>query len=700
MVIRVFRAGVRQQPTRILMVSTFTSLALGATALAADLPPLKRAAPVPVMGPWAGVYLGGFVGGQWSKDRWTSDETDPAETLGAINLKANGFTGGVISGANLQFGNAVWGVETDLGALTGSNTFNARIPPGFTDIDSIQTKLRYNAHARLRFGWSMGSWMPFVAAGGAYANTKSTLTDSTNTTRPVLASVTQDRVGYTIGAGVDWMFAPNWLARVEFLHDRYLTGAFALPVQDDSQYLELNTNTVRAALLYNFNANSPDFMAGIIRTPAAQAKANWAGVYVGAFAGGHWSKDRWSSDETRPADRFGPLDIKVNGGSFGGLIGANVQYGNFVWGVEADIGGLTGTKTFAARFPPTATDIDSIETRLRWNAHARIRSGYSFGSWMPFLTTGIAYANTRMTVANSTNIAPQPTTASISLDRVGFSAGFGVDWMFAPNWIARAEYINDRYTTASFQVPSQVDTQHMALRSNIVRGALIYKFDDNNAAPPAGMITKAPPIQVASWTGGYIGVFAGGHWSKDRWTSDETNPAQDLGAFDIKVNGGNFGGLIGANLQQGRAVWGIEADGGWMTGSGTFAGDRGVRAVFDTLEIEMHANAHGRLRFGYDAGTWMPFIAGGVAYANTRITIRDPENLSSSAVPVENRTLNRVGFTFGGGVDWKFAQNWIARAEYLYDRYGTASYGSAQQQDSEHFQMNSNIVRGALIYKY
>jgi outer membrane immunogenic protein len=342
---------------------------------------------------------------------------------------------------------------------------------------------------------------------------------------------------------------------------------------------------------------------------------------------------------------------------------------------------------------------------MRWNAHARIRSGYSFGSWMPFLTTGVAYANTRMTLTDSTNTAPQPVAGSISLDRIGFSSGVGVDWMFSPNWIARVEYIRDVYGSAAFALPVQVDSQHMELRSHIVRGALMYKFDDGIAAPASGGIFKAPVAPaVGGWTGGYVGVFAGGHWSNDRWTSDETSPAEGLGAFDLKPKGGNFGGLIGANLQQGRAVWGIEADGGWMTGSGDlgqlrtlFPGPFPNSADIDSIETKMRANAHGRLRFGYDAGNWLPFIAGGVAYANTRVTIAD---VGTPNLPVETIALNRVGFSFGGGVDWRFAANWIGRVEFLHDRYGTASFGSVQQVDSEHMELRSNIVRGALIYKY
>jgi outer membrane immunogenic protein len=410
-------------------------------------------------------------------------------------------------------------------------------------------------------------------------------------------------------------------------------------------------------------------------------------------------KDRWSSDETDPAGRLRPFDLKVDGFTGGGLIGANVQYGNSVWGVEADIGVLTGSTTFGPlrTLFPDDSDIDSVATKMRWNAHARIRSGYSFGTWMPFVASGVAYAQTRATLVNTLANPPNPIRASVSLDRIGYSAGGGVDWMFHPNWIARAEYIYDRYASASFQVPVEHDSQHMALRSHILRGALMYKFGDAGTAPATGAVYKAPPAPAAGpWTGGYVGAFAGGHWSTDRWISDEISPGDDFGSLGIDVDGFTGGGLIGANLQYGRLVWGVEADIGLLTGRASFPGRPGDGDFLDSIETKMRWNAHARLRFGYDAGNWLPFIAGGVAYAGTRVTI----NNFDGTPPSGSIDLNRVGFSFGGGLDWRFAANWIGRVEYLHDRYGTASFGTHVDGDSHHMQLHSHIVRGALIYQF
>jgi outer membrane immunogenic protein len=665
-------------------------------ALAADMPAAPSFVRAATQAPWAGVYIGGFAGSHWSTDRYVSDEGNPSENYGPFDLALNGFAaGGLISGVNIQHGNFVWGLETDIGLLYGKNVFN---PPG--GIDSITTDFRYNAHARLRFGWSMGPWLPFVAAGVAYANTRTTMFRATNNPPlPDTQSLTQHRIGYTIGGGVDWMLSSHWMARVEYLHDRYLTTPFALPVAvGDAHYFELNSNTVRGALLYRFDSRTPHAaLGGTFKSPIAAPAATWAGLYIGGFAGGHRSTDNWASDEAEPAERFGPFNLGVDGFTAGGLIGANVQYGNYVWGVEADVGLLTGSRTFGSLEALFGfAEIDSIKTEMRWNAHARIRSGYSFGAWMPFVATGLAYANTRVTLVDSGT----GRTANISLDRIGLSAGVGVDWMFNPNWLARAEYIYDRYATANFAVAiDQADSHYMALHSHIVRGALMYRFGDGSALLPADGDIKTPAPAVAAWTGGYIGAFAGGHRSRERWTSDETAPPSRVGPLNYDIDGFTGGGLVGANLQHGNYVWGIEADVGALTGSRNFGPLAALFpvATIDSIETRMRWNAHGRLRFGYAAGHWLPFVAGGVAYASTRVRV---VNEIGQDPPSSVITLNRIGVTFGGGVDWRFASNWIGRVEYLHDRYGTASFATVTRRDSEHMELQSNIVRGALIYQF
>ncbi len=82
------------------------------------------------------------------------------------------------------------------------------------------------------------------------------------------------QVGWTAGGGLEWMFWPNWSAKVEYLYYDLgsVTQSFALPVvlqlhaaisyTDASLFAgqvraRINGNVVRAGLNYHFNWGAP-----------------------------------------------------------------------------------------------------------------------------------------------------------------------------------------------------------------------------------------------------------------------------------------------------------------------------------------------------------------------------------------------------------------------------------------------------------
>jgi outer membrane immunogenic protein len=560
------------------------------------------------------------------------------------------------------------------------------------------------------FGYAMGQFMPFIAGGAAVSDTRITFRDTTpneNGSGATVDTKTLTRVGLTVGGGVDWMFAPNWIGRLEYLYDQYGSVTYALRQNDSEEGFDLRSHIVRAALMYKFESPAAPYPAGLItKAPPVAYPAQWSGVYLGVFAGGHWSRNLWTSDETEPADFPGVPAFQLKGFSGGGLIGANFQQGSFVWGPELDLGALTGSTTLdAAAFPETPAeerDIDSLELRARWNAHARIRFGYAMGQVLPFLAAGVAFANTSVTFrhhATPGDLNRRPLETK-RLDHVGATIGGGIDFMLAPNWIGRVEYLYDHYAPTGFGSVQRRDLETFELTSHTARAALMYQFGAGVlAAPyPGGMVTKAPqPVYPAPWAGVYAGLFAGGHASRDSWNSDETDPAAAFGPFDLHLRGFAGGALIGANVQHGNIVWGPELDAGWMGGSTTF-GDlrRFVPSSIDSLDIESRWNAHARVRFGYAIGQAMPFIAGGAAFANTKVIYRD----SADATPVAGADLTHVGVTVGGGLDWMFTRNWIGRVEYLYDHYAPASFGLGAQTNVEFYELRSQTVRGAIVYKW
>ena len=218
------------------------------------------------------------------------------------------------------------------------------------------------------------------------------------------------------------------------------------------------------------------------------------------------------------------------------------------------------------------------------------------------------------------------------------------------------------------------------------------------------MAVKGRPMvaPVADWSGVYLGISAGGVWGHNVWSSDETSPNGPLG-YD--TSGWTVGGILGANIQHGRTVLGVEFDGNFADINGSRAiGSpfNGIGNNISSIDNKIDWTAHARARFGYSFGSWMPFIAGGAAIAGVRdrlnfISPRINNGVTFSGFS-DKRT--RVGFTIGGGVDWKVVPNVVVRAEYLYDNYGTTSVGSVSTFDTETFALDTHTVRAALIYQF
>jgi outer membrane immunogenic protein len=226
-------------------------------------------------------------------------------------------------------------------------------------------------------------------------------------------------------------------------------------------------------------AFAADMPMAVKSRPVVAPVADWSGIYLGISAGGVWGRNEWSSDETSP---FTPGAYDTTGWTVGGILGANVQIQRTVVGVEFDgnWADVTGSKAIGTPFGLFTPNISSIDNRIDWTAHARARVGYSFGSWMPFIAGGAAFAGVRDRlnfITPVTNFGVTYPGYSDSRARVGFTIGGGVDWKVMPNFIVRAEYLYDNYgNTVGRQSTSTFNTETFSLDTHTVRGALIYQF--------------------------------------------------------------------------------------------------------------------------------------------------------------------------------------------------------------------------------
>jgi outer membrane immunogenic protein len=214
-------------------------------ALAALLSFPVIAADVPVKGPvykavpvfnWNGFYGGVHAGGLWL-------DGDLIATPGGVLTPAsgNGFIGGLVAGYNWQFSrNWVFGIEVDGGWSSANAT--ATVPgPGIVTSD-----LKWNAHVRARLGYAMDRTLLFVAGGLAIAEVEQFAPAGA-------ATVSNTLTGYSIGAGIDYAFAPRWIGRVEYLFDDYGSKTYNYaPFAGGTIASDYTTHTIRAALMYRW----------------------------------------------------------------------------------------------------------------------------------------------------------------------------------------------------------------------------------------------------------------------------------------------------------------------------------------------------------------------------------------------------------------------------------------------------------------
>ena len=109
-------------------------------------------------------------------------------------------------GANFQTDAFVFGVEGDWD-YSAINTGTTGAVCG--TFGTCQTGNNWLATARARVGYAADRVLFFGTAGGAFANMQTTYSG-------VQSSTT--KAGWTAGAGVEWAFADNWTAKVEYLY--------------------------------------------------------------------------------------------------------------------------------------------------------------------------------------------------------------------------------------------------------------------------------------------------------------------------------------------------------------------------------------------------------------------------------------------------------------------------------------------------
>jgi outer membrane immunogenic protein len=186
--------------------------AAGAADLSARIP--TKAPVSPAAAPsLIDCYVGGHAGGVVSEDRTTNK-------FGSSNgfSSAGPIVGGQ-AGCDYSFAPSwILGVEgrAAWSSLNYSRASTVISGTGLVTPSRISLRNDFLASATARLGYRFaGPWLLFASGGAAWTRENGDDAFPFNGV-PVDPSLSRIRAGWTVGAGVDWAFAPHWSAVVDY----------------------------------------------------------------------------------------------------------------------------------------------------------------------------------------------------------------------------------------------------------------------------------------------------------------------------------------------------------------------------------------------------------------------------------------------------------------------------------------------------
>jgi outer membrane immunogenic protein len=238
----------------------------------------------PVIGePWTGFYVGLGLGGRWTDTEWTTDCLAPVALPAGcpndffpgttrigndnpVDFGEGAFRVGGHAGFDWRISTWVLGVEGDLGwadtsrSRTGiPGTWPADLGGGF---DSASVESQWDASLRARAGFLLTPTLIVYATGGV-AFLRQEVSASCEAVFPVgwcvvsnSDSDTETYVGWTFGAGGEWMFARHWSLRGEYRYSDYGSRSFTFfadePIDSVGFSVEQKAHMSSVGLSYRF----------------------------------------------------------------------------------------------------------------------------------------------------------------------------------------------------------------------------------------------------------------------------------------------------------------------------------------------------------------------------------------------------------------------------------------------------------------
>lgn len=216
---------------------------------------------------------------------------------------------------------------------------------------------------------------------------------------------------------------------------------------------------ILATLPLGGNAMAADAVEQVYAPSPTVAGFDWTGAYAGIHVG-----YGWGSSFASPIDDGLPA-VSTDGFLAGGQVGYNMQYGDWVFGAEADLS-WTGMENDVSFFSCNAGFSPCEYVDLDWMATIRGRVGYAMDRTLFYGTAGVAFAGV-------TAIDFDAGSNSASNTHVGYAVGAGVEHAFSDMLSLKAEYLYVDLGSKTYNLgtPDSVD-----IDAHTVKIGLNYHF--------------------------------------------------------------------------------------------------------------------------------------------------------------------------------------------------------------------------------
>jgi outer membrane immunogenic protein len=242
-------------------------LAAEAADIRAIRPVYKGPPPITVYN-WTGCYIGGQIGGQWT--RWRAGVTYPTTApvvAAARDFEDDGsFLYGGQLGCNWQEPGSIFvvGLEGDIAGRSG-NSFGGevlRFAVPATDHFDARGRIGTQVALRLRLGLTFDRFVVYVAGGPSWADFSASTLVVRDGVGSFEASARDTRSGWNVGIGGEYAFGNNVTLGLEYRYTEYGTFNYNVPAGGfpfafagfTGNADQIRTQDIRLRFNYQFNA--------------------------------------------------------------------------------------------------------------------------------------------------------------------------------------------------------------------------------------------------------------------------------------------------------------------------------------------------------------------------------------------------------------------------------------------------------------